>query len=65
MAKYIIVKCEHNLKDCVNSWRIQLTEYGLCVVYIQKQTNSTASTSTKKVLTLRLSNKLQTDQNVD
>ena len=33
MSKYIILQCEHNLKDCVNFWKIQLTEYGLCVVY--------------------------------
>ena len=33
MSKYIILQCEHNLGDCVNFWKIQLTEYGLCVVY--------------------------------
>ena len=33
MSKYVILGCDHNMNDCIESWTISLTEYGLCVVY--------------------------------
>ena len=33
MSKYVILGCDHNMNDCIDSWDITLTEYGLCVVY--------------------------------
>ena len=29
MSKYVILGCDHNMNDCIESWTISLTEYGL------------------------------------
>ena len=28
MSKYVILGCDHNMNDCIESWTISLTEYG-------------------------------------
>lgn len=45
MSKYVILGCDHNMNDCIDSWAISLTEYGLCVVYEKPDNISSPASS--------------------